>query len=309
MMRFLAMCVAITLCATGSAAQTFRTGDMLLGGCCGGYPTNDARLLVLRAGNSMPQQILTDSGVGYLKILTDRAGFAYILRNFDIQKVDGAGNVLATWPQPFIPYSGVLRSDNSMIVTHGNDDNIETLDSTGNVLASFDSFGSQGQIDLASDQCTLYRTAGNYVERYDVCSGVRLSDLPAFLPPVTTDLRILPNGDLLVAAFASGFHVYRISPAGAIVRDYPVDTSEIAVSVDGTSFWSIAHDGSSISEIDLNSGTVRQTISVPQFHIRSVAIVGEARAALPPVNVPALSRVLLATLAMLLAAIAIVKTR
>ena len=302
--------LAFLLFAAPLLGQGFTPGDVLLDGPYSGPPTPEARLLVLHAGSNVPAQVISTTTAGYFRILVDRAGYAYLLRTFDIQKVDAAGNVLGTWTRPVSIRSAVFRADGALVVTHGSDSRVEILDSNGNTIQSFDTLftGSGDEIDLAADQCTLYVAGGLYVSRYDICRQVRLPDLTQLADP-TTDLRLLASGDLLVATAGSnagdglGSRVYRLSPTGVVLRTYAISSSKLAVSSDGGSFWVVSFNGGSVSQVDLSAATVLRTLSFASFGIQNVGVVGEPRAAINAA-VPALSPFVLGALALLLIMIA-----
>jgi len=114
-------------------------------------------------------------------------------------------------------------------------------------------------IDLAADRCTIFYTSfGPNVKRFNVCTGVQLSDFNAAAVPggMAQDLRILPDGGVLVA---SGQVIARLNASGGLVRTYEVPESSVWAGLDlvgdGT-FWAANYETSNVYRFDLTSGTV-----------------------------------------------------
>jgi streptogramin lyase len=115
-------------------------------------------------------------------------------------------------------------------------------------------------MDLAADDCTLFYTSiGPNIKRFDVCTGVQLSDFnTAALPGAFThDLRVLPDGGVLVA---NETVIARLDATGALVQTYqgpPEDTlwAGLDLAGDGT-FWVANYYTSNIYEFDLATGLV-----------------------------------------------------
>ena len=147
--------------------------------------------------------------------------------------------------------------------------------------------------DLAPDQCTLlYTSEGKLVKRFNVCSNAQLPDF-ATLPiagnnttsPTTSayGLRILPGGDVLVAAASA---VYRLSPAGAVVRTYAIPRTSQLLTVnldpDLATFWVGDLPTGRVSRVDLATGAVVSVLETnPVLGLGGVAVVGEVVAAQP----------------------------
>jgi hypothetical protein len=114
--------------------------------------------------------------------------------------------------------------------------------------------------DLAPDQCTLlYTSMGPNVKRFDVCAGQQLPDFNlAPLPGgVTHDLRVLPDGGVLVA---SGEVIARLDAAGALARTYSgPDEGTLWAGLDlvgdGT-FWAGNYYASNVYRFDLGTGAI-----------------------------------------------------
>jgi hypothetical protein len=115
-------------------------------------------------------------------------------------------------------------------------------------------------LDLAPNRCTLFYTSfGPNVKRFDVCAGVQLTDFNLAPMPggSTQDLRVLPDGGLLVA---SGEVVARLDATGTLVRTYagpPGSTYWVGIDLvgDGT-FWAANYFTSDIVRFDLTTGAI-----------------------------------------------------
>jgi hypothetical protein len=96
-------------------------------------------------------------------------------------------------------------------------------------------------IDLASDQCTmLYTDEGSVIRRFNVCTNTALSDFVNLPGSNFYALRILPNGDVLVASAGS---VRRFNSAGTEITPAYTASGEtfffaLNLDPDGTHFWS-----------------------------------------------------------------------
>jgi hypothetical protein len=114
-------------------------------------------------------------------------------------------------------------------------------------------------VDLAADGCTVFYTSvGPNVKRYDTCLGTQLPDFNlAPLPGGSThDLRILPDGGVLVA---SGEVVARLDATGALAQTYAVpeeNTLWAGLDLAGAdAFWAANYYSSTIHKFDIESGS------------------------------------------------------
>lgn len=115
-------------------------------------------------------------------------------------------------------------------------------------------------IDLGPDRCTMFYTSwGPNVKRYNVCTGVQLPDFNvAPLPGAAQDLRVLPDGGVLVS---SGSVVARLNAAGVLTETYAIPGepslwSGLDLVGDGT-FWVGNYETSNVYQFDLATGAVR----------------------------------------------------
>ena len=131
-------------------------------------------------------------------------------------------------------------------------------------------------IDLAPDRCTLFYTSlGPNVKRFDVCTGVQLPNFNiAPLPGgFTHDLRVLPDGGVLVA---SGAVIARLNASGALVQTYavagePSVWAGIALVGDGT-FWAANYESSNVHRFNLTSGALVSTFNTGTPSHTAVAV-------------------------------------
>jgi hypothetical protein len=125
-------------------------------------------------------------------------------------------------------------------------------------------------IDLAADQCTLFYAATGLVGTVNVCTGAAGATFPVSGTP--EDLRILPNGDLLVASQAA---LTRYAPSGAPLQQFEMMALSVALDVDPRYAWVGGWD---LRRIDLATGTTVEVLST-YGAVTSISVVGEPRAA------------------------------
>jgi hypothetical protein len=122
-------------------------------------------------------------------------------------------------------------------------------------------------VDIAADGCTLFYTSvGPNVKRYDTCTGTQLPDFNLSPLPggATHDLRILPDGGVLVA---SGEVVARLDAGGVLVQTYAVPgENTLWAGIDlaaGGTFWAANYYSSTLHHFDIASGGRIGGIAVP----------------------------------------------
>jgi hypothetical protein len=139
------------------------------------------------------------------------------------------------------PESCLIIGANTMYVSQveGTGD-ILKLDLSGSQLASYNTARSDW-IDLASDLCTMFYTdEGPTIRRFNVCTNTALPDFVTVPGATFFALRILSNGDVLVAAQQS---VRRFNSAGTEITPAYTAAGEnfffaLNLDPDGTHFWS-----------------------------------------------------------------------
>ncbi len=236
-------------------------------------------------------------------LLIDGAG-SLLAVNFaanTITKFDRSGTKSGTFGQGYDSHpEGIVRSADGTIYVGLNDGShqLRRLDAGGVVRQSYQPAVERRGVDwfdLASDQCTLFYTSeGKLVKRFNVCDPDQ--PLPDFAAldiggdntsnPTTSayGLRILPDGEVLVAAKAT---VYRLSTAGKVVREYPIPRASQLLTVnldpDLATFWVGDLPTGRVTRIALATGAV---VGVPletrpEVALGGVAVVGEVVAAQP----------------------------
>ena len=139
------------------------------------------------------------------------------------------------------PESCLIINGNTMFTSQvGGTGDILKFNLAGTQLANYNVARSDW-IDLAADQCTMfYSDEGPTIHRFNVCTNVALPDFVTVGGANFYALRILTNGDVLVAA---GPSVRRFNSAGTeILPAYTAagETFFFALNTDpdGTHFWS-----------------------------------------------------------------------
>ncbi len=84
-------------------------------------------------------------------------------------------------------------------------------------------------MDLAADQCTLLMAAkGGVIRRFNVCTGGFESDFGTAVPGEIADLRILPDGGVLIAGSRG---LLRYSPAGTLLEEHTPSSAPLAITL------------------------------------------------------------------------------
>jgi hypothetical protein len=318
----LVLAVAILLAASASAQLAFQPGDVIVSGysVAANPATLDARMAIYDAHGQFQRFLLprTPLGIGE-------------------PEFDGFGRL-------FVPISGRLAivspagAVQSEVYGHGCCIEFFALDKVATAFGLFGGGGAginevhpDGTLryfdvadlhvmgdDLASDQCTLFVSGYKDVNQHsvghiaavNVCDPARPVTRMFQLPvPYPGPVRVLPDGDLLVGSHPglSGpdDRLVKVSPTGTVHALFPIRATAIAVDPSGTSAWIVTPAG--ISKIALDSGaTLLGPIPSPfDYAIEGIAVRGEARAAIPPLNVPALDPRGVAILALALIAVAL----
>jgi hypothetical protein len=145
------------------------------------------------------------------------------------------------------------------------------FDAKGSFLAGATS-GESDQVDLASDQCTLWIQVQNTgdIDTVDQCTGEQrhIANLQATfgLQGENKGLRLLPDGSVITNE--SDF-VVRMSSNGDALQIYDDDAcaswTGVALSAGGTSFWAscVSDAGTFPWEIDVATGALLRTLDTP----------------------------------------------
>lgn len=110
-------------------------------------------------------------------------------------------------------------------------------------------------MDLGNDDCTMFYTSfGANVKRYDVCGDRQLPDFNATPLTMAQDLRVLPDGGVLVS---SGPVVARLDASGVVTQTYPAPEGGLLIGLDlvgdGT-FWVGNYHSSNVHRFNLATG-------------------------------------------------------
>lgn len=216
------------------------------------------------------------------------SGFAIAFAK--VIRVDASGGLVFT-SQGFTSIKGIAIEANGLSLgSFGDNPSVIQLNASGQYLGSIPVADAGAAIDLASDQCTLYSVLNFTLARTNICTGGPSTVLSTTLPYVSHDLRILPDGTILVA---SSFSMVRFAPDGTIVRTYPTPASSLALDIDGHSVWISSAAG--LSKFDLNTGNITTGPIAVGIDVFGLAVYGEPRAALAAA-VPTVSPIVLVLL-------------
>lgn len=153
---------------------------------------------------------------------------------------------------------------------------------SGTLLNTFPATGGTGTggtdwVDLESDECTLlYTGEGSEIRSINVCTGTQNPDFADGLPGPCFELRVRPNGEVMVACASE---VLRLSSTGTVLQTYTVPGSGELFSMnldpDGTTFWTGDDTNGEVSHIDIAAGTVlSQFNTTPNTGLFGLSIVG-----------------------------------
>ncbi|MEO8458640.1 MAG: FGLLP motif-containing membrane protein [Chloroflexota bacterium] len=294
---------------TGASAQSYAPGDLFV--AVGG-----GIVRVFDPSGAQVADLDTQTGSGEIGDMCFSNGAMYSMNFSDgtISKFDGAGNLLesrwATVDGGAIE-SCVLDSSGNLYVGEDGDvgGGLLKIDSSGKTVQMFSPDvvdSGTDQIDLASDQCTMYYTSeSGAIKRFDVCANRQLDDFSSFQPsssflatngaaaaPPTScfGLRIRPSGEVLAACDVS---VYRLNASGELIQRYDppgVSLSDgglfaLNLDPDGKHVFTAAYAQGRIWRIDIDSGegTVSPyvTTTIAGRSIGGLAVFGEITVAAP----------------------------
>jgi len=218
----------------------------------------------------------------------DAAGNLYVTNwAYTVTRFNTSGTLLGTFGSGYSSRPEGIVFDfagNAYVGTvYGRDNDIRKFDAEGNPLAQFDvETERQGSdwIDLAADQCTMFYTSeGRRIMRYDVCTDEQLEDF-ATLPYRAYELRILPDGGVLVA---DSRNIFRLDSTGTITMAYTYTCTtywrNLSLAPGGTSFWGGCTDRYFVG-FDITTGEVlTDPIAPGPGRFRGLAVFGEPTAA------------------------------
>jgi len=171
------------------------------------------------------------------------------------------------------------------------------LNAGGVVVARFDAAiekagGGARWLDLAPDGCTMYyTTAGQFIKRYNVCTGSQLSDFntTALPGPEALGLRVLGDGSVIVA---DAYDIRRLDSSGNVTATYDAvnDNGFVAIFLDkdGTSFWASSQETGNVYKFDGASGQILLSFNtgIPNVGPQGIVIVPGATPPSPPTPPP-----------------------
>lgn len=249
-----------------------------------------------------------------------RDGGLYVGARFPdaIERIDDRGNLLTSFATADDVYNLNYLSPgpNGGLLAVNSSGEVFQFAANGDLVTFRDVSWSPrpfGGIDLASDGCTTFGVTFSRLVQWDACLNTPATFITALLPATLEALRLLPDGTFLVDSVGSP-GVIHLAADGNILREYNFFGAGLALDIDGTSFWTFR--GCAPMKVDIASGailTVGDCIDTPGGTVH-LAVVGEPRAGLPAPataesSIPALSRSVLALLALALACTAALKLR
>ncbi|MFN8224071.1 MAG: PxKF domain-containing protein [Gaiellales bacterium] len=240
---------------------------------------SDGRFIGVSGADVDPKGRLWAVGIGVDRaVVFDRSGTATGTIVEDIQ--DWPGRATFDGNPTDISFDAL---GNALIGSFEFEGPIMRFDPTGATLGVLGRYEADN-LDLASDQCTLLTLAANdgVITRKDICANGPATRVP--IPAGVGDfsesigMRILPDASVLVPVGSSSSptgesSVIRQDLAGHVLRRYTStgcagrEWRGIALSVDGTRFWSSCFDpttGSLVpTEFDVATGVVRRALATP----------------------------------------------
>jgi len=179
---------------------------------------------------------------------------------------NSSGNLVnADWASPSnTPESCTVAANGDVFVGGPGFDSgpiIYEYNSSGTQINSFDVTGGTGTggtdwVDLEADQCTLlYTGEGAEILSYNTCTDTQNPDFADGLPAPCFELRIRPNGDVMVACASE---VLRYNSAGTLEQTYTLpDTGELFsmnLDPDNATFWTGDDETGEVYHVDIASG-------------------------------------------------------
>jgi hypothetical protein len=205
-----------------------------------------------------------------------------------------AGNLVhSTWAtEPSTPESCTVNAQNDVFVGGPGAPVIYEYDPSGTLINSFQVQGGSGTggtdwVDLESDDCTLlYTGEGSAILSYNVCTHTQNPDFATGLPGPCFELRIRPNGDVMVACASE---VIRLDSAGTQQQTYTIpNTGELFsmnLDPDNSTFWTGDDTTGEVFHVGIGSGNVVSSFnSSPPVGLFGLALVGAINVATPTVT-------------------------
>lgn len=270
--RLLVSLMITAASATSASGQSFAVGDVLA-----------------QTTGSTPQgtysQLIQLSGDGTVKYTTPPYAGAYgdvvpvdpthYLATFinDIRTVALDGSFATIHTSSTTPANRLSLADSGLFYSTTSGD-IRRV--SGNAVTSRLSSVNFNGFDVAADQCGVLMAAAGAVLKLDFCTGVE--SVFANTAVFARSVRILANGDVLVAAYPSAA---LLDASGATIKTYSDGGSMIAVAADGKSFWIAQAGTNQLYHVDIATG---QRLAGPVVigsgsPITALGVAGEPRVA------------------------------
>jgi Bacterial Ig-like domain (group 1) len=211
----------------------------------------------------------------------------FFVTNFDsnsLSEFGPDGNLLnSTWAtEPSDPESCTVNALNDVFVGGPGAPIIYEFDSSGALINSFNVQGGSGTggtdwVNLEADQCTLlYTGQGSEILSYNVCTQTQNPDFATGLPEPCFELRVRPNGDVMVACASE---VIRFNSAGKQKQTYTIpDAGELFsmnLDPDNSSFWTGDDTTGEVYHVSIASGSVLSAFSsAPAVGLFGLTLVG-----------------------------------
>ena len=199
----------------------------------------------------------------------------------------------STWAtEPSLPESCTVNDQNDVFVGGQGAPTIYEFDPSGSLINSFNVQGGSGTggtdwVNLEADQCTLlYTGQGSEILSYNVCTQTQNPDFATGLPQPCFQLRIRPNGDVMVACASK---VIRFNSAGVHEQTYTIPAARQLFSMnldpDNGTFWTGDDTTGEVYHVSIASGSVLGAFSsAPAVGLFGLALVGAINPAFPTVT-------------------------
>jgi hypothetical protein len=247
--------------------------------------TGSGRVRHFNPSGSLLDTLNTTSGSNFTTgMCFNSSGDLFVtnISELTISEFDPQGNLLkATWATvPTSPESCTVDAADHMYVGGPSSPTIYEYDSTGTKVNEFTVKGGSGTVgtdwlDLAADQCTiLYTGEGKEILSYNVCTQTQNPDVTTSLPAPCFELRIRPNGQVMVACASA---VILLDTSGNILQAYPVSDALFSMNLDAdsTTFWTGDSTTGEVFHVDIASGAVLGSFATsPSTSLLGLSIVG-----------------------------------
>jgi len=310
------------------AAAEFTRGEVLVFGERQSGTENDGNTLYVssirvhgRDGVLKRELISAPDPLHYSEPLY-RDGLVYAYRNiccpYHIERIDVNGGLLTPfatavnvgWLSPG-PAGGLLAVNGSREIYQF------AADGTLLTFRDLDQRPSGGGgIDLASDQCTVYWTAGGSLVRWETCRNKQPEIFGPHLAASSRAFRILPDGTFLESVISlfpgtGNNTVIHVDRDGNLIRSYNIPGFALALDIDGTSFWT--NVGPTLVRVNIATGAVISVTHTDSV-IYGLGVVGEPRAGFAHAlvgnaDIPTASSALILVLIVSLTAAAVLRLR